>query len=163
MGRIRPRLTYANVMVTLLAFVVLGGGAYAASKLKKNSVTSATIRNGQVKTKDLAKNAVVSAKIKDGQVGSADVKDGSVGGTDLTPAEGFHLVGQPGEPPFGNGGQGDCLWNVYTWPASPGQTTDRAETRPVTAMRATRPSSPCRRTTVPCTSSFFRRPCQEAL
>ena len=35
--RSRPQLTYANVMVTLLAFVVLfGGGAYAATKLMKD-------------------------------------------------------------------------------------------------------------------------------
>jgi hypothetical protein len=115
MKRIRPRLTYANVTATIALLLALGGGgAYAASKLKKNSVTSAAIRNGQVKTKDLAKNAVVSSKIKDGQVGSADVKDGGVGAVDVAPAEGFHLVGQPGEPAFSNGGEGDCIWSNFT-------------------------------------------------
>jgi hypothetical protein len=29
--RVRPRLTYANVMVTIIAVAVLGGGAYAAT------------------------------------------------------------------------------------------------------------------------------------
>jgi hypothetical protein len=57
MHRIRSHLTYANVMVTLLAFVVLGGGAYAAFHLPKNSVRSKNIVNGQVKAPDLAKPA----------------------------------------------------------------------------------------------------------
>src|SRR3954452_13135621 len=50
---IRSHLTYANVMVTLLAFVILGGGAYAAFQLPKNSVRSPNIVNGQVKKKDI--------------------------------------------------------------------------------------------------------------
>ena len=53
--RIRSHLTYANVMVTILAFVVLGGGAYAAFQLPRNSVKSGNIVNGQVKKQDLAK------------------------------------------------------------------------------------------------------------
>ena len=52
--RFRPRLTYANVMVTIIAFIVLGGGAYAAFHLPKNSVRSKNIVNGQVKQPDLA-------------------------------------------------------------------------------------------------------------
>ncbi len=65
MTRLHPKLTYANVMVTLLAFVVLlGGGAYAAShlpknsvgkqQLKKNSVTSKKVKNRTLKAVDLA-------------------------------------------------------------------------------------------------------------
>ncbi len=72
----RDKLTYANVMVTILAFIVLGGGAYAAIHLKKNSVTSKSIRNGQVKLVDLAPNAVDSSKVKDGTIGSTDLSDG---------------------------------------------------------------------------------------
>jgi hypothetical protein len=37
-----------------------------------------------------------------------------VGAPDVAPAEGFHLVGQPGEPAFGNGGQGDCFWSNFS-------------------------------------------------
>jgi hypothetical protein len=122
MRKIRSKLTYPHVVSTLCLFLILGGGAYAATRLHKNSVSSSTIKNGQVKTKDLAKNAVVSSKIKNGQVSSADVRDGSVGSADVAPAEGFHLVGQPGEPSFGNGGQNDCIWSNYSNPgfASPG-------------------------------------------
>lgn len=37
MGRIRSRLSYANVMATIAVFIALGGGAYAVG-LKRNSV-----------------------------------------------------------------------------------------------------------------------------
>jgi hypothetical protein len=57
MGRIRPKLTYANVMVTTLAFIVLGGGAYAATQLPKNSVGSKQIRKGSIKPSDLSARA----------------------------------------------------------------------------------------------------------
>jgi hypothetical protein len=60
---IRPRLTYANVTVTVLLFVVLGAGAYAAFRLPKNSVRSKHIVNGQVKAGDLAADAATGAKV----------------------------------------------------------------------------------------------------
>ncbi len=73
MRRIRSHLTYANVMVTLLAFVVLAGGtAYAA-----NTVFSSDIVNGEVKNDDLAANAVGGAKIADRQVKNADLSIGA--------------------------------------------------------------------------------------
>src|SRR4051794_13795005 len=36
-SKIRSALTYANVMATVAVFLALGGGAYAALKLPKNS------------------------------------------------------------------------------------------------------------------------------
>jgi hypothetical protein len=60
--RFRPRLSYANVMVTILVFIVLGGGAYAAIHLPKNSVGS----------RQLKKNAVVSPKVKNGSLKNSD-------------------------------------------------------------------------------------------
>ena len=61
--KLTARLTYANVMVTILAFVVLcGGAAYAAIHLPKNSVG----------TKQLKKNSVNSAKVKDGTLRKGD-------------------------------------------------------------------------------------------
>lgn len=60
----RKRLTYANVMVTLLAFVVLGGGgAVAASQLGENSVG----------TRQLKRDAVTSAKVKNGTLRRKDI------------------------------------------------------------------------------------------
>ena len=57
MGRFRPKFSYANVMVTILAFIVLGGGAYAATQLPKNSVGSKQIRKGSIKPSDLSAQA----------------------------------------------------------------------------------------------------------
>ena len=51
---IRSRLTYANVISTLCLFLLLGGSAYAAFSLPKDSVKSKHIVDGQVKEQDLA-------------------------------------------------------------------------------------------------------------
>lgn len=64
MRKLRGKLTYANVMVTILAFVVLcGGAAVAAGQLGKNTVG----------TKQLKKNAVTSAKVKDRSLQASDL------------------------------------------------------------------------------------------
>lgn len=84
----RPKLTYANVMVTLLAFVVLcGGGAYAAGQLlgknsvgtkqlKKNSVTSVKVKDGSLKPKDFAKGALPATEGTQGPQGSPGTSRG---------------------------------------------------------------------------------------
>src|SRR5262249_40766655 len=60
----RPKLTYANVMVTILAVVILGGGAaYAATKLAKNSVGTKQLKNGSVTTAKIKKGAVDSSRL----------------------------------------------------------------------------------------------------
>ena len=56
--RLRAGITYANVMATIAVFLALGGGAYAAFSLPKNSVRSKNIVNGQVKTADLGAGAI---------------------------------------------------------------------------------------------------------
>ena len=61
MSRIRSHLTFANVVSVIALFVALGGGAYAAFHLPRNSVRSKNIVNGQVKAKDLAKPAAVKS------------------------------------------------------------------------------------------------------
>lgn len=84
--RRRPQLTYANVMVTVLAFVVLlGGGAYAAGKLSKNSVG----------TKQIKSNAVTSKKVKNGALKAADLAPGVLPG-----ADGFQASGSINYPAF---------------------------------------------------------------
>ena len=66
LARLRPRLTFANVVSVLALFIALGGSAYAALKLPKNSVGS----------KQIKKNAVTSAKVKDGTLTASDLKSG---------------------------------------------------------------------------------------
>lgn len=82
MSRIAPlparSLHPLALLVAFLAlFVALGGQSYAkAPKLKKNTVTSKIIKNGQVASSDL----------KDNGVKSIDVLDGGIGLVDLSPA-----------------------------------------------------------------------------
>src|SRR4051812_50161064 len=54
-ARLPKQLTYANVMSTLAVFIVLGGGAYAATRLPRNSVGTKQIKNGGVTKAKLAK------------------------------------------------------------------------------------------------------------
>lgn len=69
MKRLRPRLTYANVIATLALFLaVSGGAAYAASQLGKNAVG----------TRQLKKNAVTAEKVKDGSLLRRDFKVGEL-------------------------------------------------------------------------------------
>ena len=73
MREIRKHLSYANVMATIAMVLALGGAtALAAGHLKKNTVTSKSIKNGAVKTADLKGSAVTGAKIADGAVGIGD-------------------------------------------------------------------------------------------
>jgi hypothetical protein len=68
MSTLRSGLTYANVMATVAVFIALGGGAYAALKLPKNSVGA----------KQLKKNAVRSGKVKNRTLLAADFKRGQL-------------------------------------------------------------------------------------
>ncbi len=76
LNRLRPKLTYANVISTLCLFMLLGGVAYAATALPKNSVGP----------KQLKKNAVTGGKIAANAVTGANVADGSLTGTDINAA-----------------------------------------------------------------------------
>ena len=94
MRRVRPRLSYANVVATLALFLALGGGAvWAANKitskqigkgavktknLAKGAVKNKNLAKNAVKAKNLAKGAVTSAKLADGAVTNAKLGDGSV-------------------------------------------------------------------------------------
>jgi hypothetical protein len=161
---IRRRLTYANVTATLALVLALGGAAYAAIQLPRNSVRSMNIKNGQVKARDIGNNQVRSSDIKNGQVKGEDIKDGDIASADigagqvksanigngevssanigagqvlsanigageiksanigsgqvgadqLAQPEPFHLLGTTGEPAFGDGGAGDCIWSNFT-------------------------------------------------
>ena len=78
----RKHLTYANVMITLLAIGALTGGvAYAA-----NTVFSTDIVNGEVKSVDIGT----------GQVQSADIKNGGLTGSDVGQAQFVNFTGSIG-------------------------------------------------------------------
>jgi hypothetical protein len=85
--RVRRHLSFENVFVTAVAFVVLAGGtAFAASQLAKNSVGKVQLKANAVTTAKIKKNAVTAAKIKAGAVDGTKVKDGSLANVDLDAA-----------------------------------------------------------------------------
>lgn len=75
MRRIRPHLTYANVMSTIAVFAVLAGGsAWAASQIGTKA-----IKDGAVTAAKLHSDAVITSKIKNGAVTGAKVDTSSLG------------------------------------------------------------------------------------
>jgi hypothetical protein len=81
-------LSYANVIATLALFIALGGGAYAAIKLPKNSVTTTQVKNGSLLAKDFRKG-----QLKAGPRG-AQGERGPAGQTGAAGAAGAQ--GEPG-------------------------------------------------------------------
>lgn len=69
MHQLRSRLTYANITATIALFMALGGGAYAATQLPKNSVGS----------QQLKKDSVTGAKVRDGSLTGSDIDTASLG------------------------------------------------------------------------------------
>src|SRR3954471_2579023 len=112
----RSRLTYANVMATVAVFIALGGGAYAATKLPANSVGSQQIKRGAVNSSKVEDHSLDERDFKPGAISDGD--DGPPGpqgsqgvqgipgvqgpkgdkGDPAPPPEGWHEVGQPGQP-----------------------------------------------------------------
>jgi hypothetical protein len=74
---------YANVMATIAVFLALGGGAYAALELPRNSVG----RN-QIKA-----NAVNSAKVAPDTLTGADIDESSLGAVPTSWGRTFDSVG----------------------------------------------------------------------
>ena len=76
--KLRRHLTYANVVSTLCLFILLGGTAFAATRLARNSVRSKHIKNGQVTRPDLRASAVNSSKVGDGSLLARDFAPGQL-------------------------------------------------------------------------------------
>jgi hypothetical protein len=110
-------------MSTLAVFLAVGGGGFAiAAAVKKNSVGSPQVKKDALTNKDLKNGKAVGTEevideslgagdLAPGSVGSAEVADASLQAADLVADEPFHVVGAAGQPSFGNGGDGDCLWS----------------------------------------------------
>ena len=90
----RRHLTYSNVMATIAVFAVLGGGAYAATKIPKNSVGARQRKKNAVTTAKLKNGAVTSAKVKKGSLLASNFKSGQLprGATGPTGATGAAAV-----------------------------------------------------------------------
>lgn len=79
----RRKLTYANVMVTVLAFLVVGGGTAFASMalLPRNSVGSKQLKPGSVTPKKLSKGAAEALTGSQGPAGPQGERGASAPGS----------------------------------------------------------------------------------
>jgi hypothetical protein len=105
--RIRPRLTYANVVATLALFLALTGGAvWAASKIsgkqiKTNSLPGNRIKKGTLAGKQLKKQTITNAKIKPGTIQRTSLAAGTLPGLIVAEASAANLPGATSPTPPG--------------------------------------------------------------
>lgn len=137
---LRSRLTYANVMASLAMFFVLGGGAYAASTLPKNSVGTQELKPNSITLAKLsasAKNALKGARGPQGAVGApgAPGVPGAPGATKVTVRSGSFANGRsvavclPGEVATGGGGFVDPeAPTAWIWNTTPVQSNGQTPT-----------------------------------
>lgn len=79
LSRIRPRLSYANVVATLaLVLAVGGGGAYAAQKIRSHQIAPHAVTGSKINF-----NAVTGSKVKGSSLSGSDVRDGTITTLDL--------------------------------------------------------------------------------
>jgi hypothetical protein len=110
------RPSHATVVAYVALFVALGGSAFAATQLAKNSVGAKQLKKNAVTTAKIKKEAVTAAKVKKGTLTGAQINASTLGtvpvadsaksaivANSLPPAESWHEVGAPGEPVFQNG------------------------------------------------------------
>ena len=107
------------LIVALIALVAALAGT-ATALPGKNNVDKNDIKKNAVRSKHIKKNAVKSKHVKAGavkgnhlaanSVDGSKIADGSIAAADLASQEPFHNVGDPGEPAFSDGGEGDCVW-----------------------------------------------------
>jgi hypothetical protein len=98
MSKLRSGLTYANVMATLAFFLALGGGAYAASKLPKNSVGPTQIKVNAVNSSKVQDRSLLARDFRAGQLPAGQQgRKGDTGAQGLTGPQGENgLAGRDG-------------------------------------------------------------------
>src|ERR1700694_4049865 len=94
---LRSRLTYANVMVTILAFFVFGGTGVAAVIITSNSQVAAHTIAGARAGTGINKNIIPSS------LGGSDLATGTVTAANVAAA---NLDGMPGAPSLRTLGKG---------------------------------------------------------
>jgi hypothetical protein len=128
MGLLRRHLTYANVAASLALFLALGGAAYAATQLPKNSVGTNQIRREAVTAGKIARKTRNQLRGERGPAGPAGAtgKTGKTGAKGATGARGAQ--GNTGAP--GADGTGPAF-EAFAKPASPTQFKFTAATQVV--------------------------------
>jgi hypothetical protein len=86
-SRLRPKLSYANVIATIALFIALGGAAVAAGlpkrsvgpqQLKRGAVTPAALRKAAVTSGKLAPKSVVAGKLGPNAVLPGNIGNGAI-------------------------------------------------------------------------------------
>jgi hypothetical protein len=106
MKNLKGKLTFANLISCLALFVALGGAAYAATNLPKNSVGTKQIKKGAVTGIKIKKGTITGTNInlaKLGTVPSASTAATAGTANALAAMEPTRLVGASGQPPFLDG------------------------------------------------------------
>jgi hypothetical protein len=90
-SRLRPKLSYSNVIASIALFVALGGAAVAAG-LPKHSVGTQQLKRGAVNAAALKKGAVTSGKLAPksvvaGKLGPNSVSPGNIGNGAISSAK----------------------------------------------------------------------------
>lgn len=93
MKALREKLSYANVVSTMCLFLLLGGAAFAAAKLPKNSVGTKQLKNNSVTTAKIKNGAVTGAKVQVSTLGT--VPSAASAGSATHAADSDALGGQP--------------------------------------------------------------------
>jgi Collagen triple helix repeat (20 copies) len=137
--KIQSKITYANVMVTVLAFLVIGGGTAFASMslLPRNSVGSKQLKPGSVTPAKLSRAAAETVTGSQGPAGPQGARgasgapgaDGAVGAQGIQGPPGIpgSTGGQPfvidatGEVPDVGSSGGVPLSGTTTWTPEAGQ------------------------------------------
>lgn len=105
-GKLRSKLSYANVTATLALFVALGGSAYAGLR-----IGSAEVVDGSILGRDIAKETITGRNTKTGTIDGSDIRDGSLLTADIARTAREAIKGEKGE----KGDKGDSaadLWAV---------------------------------------------------
>jgi hypothetical protein len=92
--RLKPRLTYANVISTVCLFVILGGSSYAVTRIGSRQIV-----NNSVRTQDIRNNTIRTRDVRNGSLLTRDFRRGQIPGG--APGE----QGRPGNP----GAQGSAV------------------------------------------------------
>jgi hypothetical protein len=95
MKRLLSHLSYANVVATICLFMILGGGAYAATQLPKNSVGPKQLKKGAVTPAKVSKAARKQLRGETGPAGPVGpVGPGGAGPTFMAFKDSDELVGK---------------------------------------------------------------------
>ena len=110
LSKLRPRITYANVVSTIALALAIGGGtAYAATKIGTKDIRYHAVTGSKV-----ASNAVTASKVKNSALSGADIRDSSLRSSDIRAGTLLASDFAPAQLPKGDkGDKGDPATSIF--------------------------------------------------